>query len=336
MKTILVTGGLGYIGSHTVIELLENNYNVVVIDNLSNSKIEVLEKIEKITGNTPKFYDGDVRDAGKLDQIFTENKIDSVIHFAGLKAVGESCEQPIKYYDNNLTGTINLIKAMKAHDCKNFVFSSSATVYGEKNPIPYIETYPTTGVSPYGQTKKMVEDIFIDICKTDKEWSVALLRYFNPIGAHKSGLIGEDPKGTPNNLFPYIGKVAVGELPYLNVWGNDYDTIDGTGVRDYIHVVDLAQGHIAALKHILDNKELLILNLGSGKGTSVLEIIHSFEKASGKKIQYKIGPRRPGDIGEYYAATQKAKEILGWETKLDIDDMCRDGWRYFFQEHKPH
>lgn len=331
---ILVTGGTGYIGSHTVVELQNSDYDTVIADNLCNSKIDVLDKIEQITGKKPLFYEGDIRDAAFLQKIFDENEITSVIHFAGLKAVGESCEKPLLYYDNNLKGTINLLSVMKENNCKSFVFSSSATVYGENNPVPYIEDYPTSGVNPYGQTKKLVEDVCSDICKFDRDWSVVLLRYFNPIGAHSSGLIGENPNGIPNNLFPYIGKVAVGALPYLNIWGNDYDTVDGTGVRDYIHVVDLAQGHLAALKYAEKNKGALTVNLGSGKGTSVLELFHAFEKVCGKKLEYKIGPRRAGDIASSYAATAKAKEILNWETRLTVEDMCRDGWKYFNLNYK--
>lgn len=328
MKEILVTGGAGFIGSHTVVELINDGYEPIVVDDFSNSNAGVFDKIEDITGKAVKWYEGDVKRAEILDAIFSENNIEAVIHFAGFKAVGESVEKPLMYYDNNLISTIRLIEAMQKHNCKNFIFSSSATVYGPDNPIPYIETMPKSATNPYGYTKVMIEQILTDVCTADEEFSVVLLRYFNPIGAHPSGLIGENPNGIPNNLMPYICKVAVGKLPYLNVFGNDYNTIDGTGVRDYIHVVDLAKGHISALNYSLKNKGVNGVNLGTGKGTSVLEIVKAFEKASGKEIKYRIAPRRAGDIAEFYADTRKAKEVFGWEAQYGIDKMCEDSWRY--------
>ncbi len=309
MATILVTGGAGFIGSHTCVELLNSGYDIVVMDNFSNSKPEALNRIKKITGKDFKFYETDMLDYEGTSKIFKENKIDAVIHFAGLKAVGESCAKPVEYYYNNITGTLELIKAMRDNGCKRIVFSSSATVYGMNNPVPYVETMPTSATNPYGYTKVMIEQILSDTAKADKEWSVVLLRYFNPIGAHESGLIGEDPNGIPNNLLPYIAQVAVGKLQCLSVYGNDYDTPDGTGVRDYIHVVEA-------------------VNLGTGKGTSVLEVVAAFEKASGVKINYKIAPRRAGDIATCYANTDKAKALFGWEAKADINKMCADSWNF--------
>ncbi|MBP1559904.1 MAG: UDP-glucose 4-epimerase GalE [Oscillospiraceae bacterium] len=328
MSTILVTGGAGFIGSHTCVELLEAGYDIVVMDNFSNSKPEALNRIKKITGKDFKFYQTDILDYEGTCKIFKENKIDAVIHFAGLKAVGESCAKPVEYYYNNISGTIELIKAMRDNGCKNMVFSSSATVYGMNNPVPYIETYPTSATNPYGYTKVMIEQILTDTAKADSEWSVSLLRYFNPIGAHESGLIGEDPNGIPNNLLPYVAQVASGKLPCLSVYGNDYDTPDGTGVRDYIHVVDLAKGHLCAVDYVLKHKGVEAVNLGTGKGTSVLEVVHAFEEASGKKVNYKIVDRRPGDIATCYAKTDKAKELFGWEAKADIAKMCRDSWNF--------
>ncbi len=325
---ILVTGGTGFIGSHTVVELQKSGYEVVIADNLVNSKIETLDNIEKITGIKPKFYLADVCDEGALRQIFAENAIEAVIHFAGLKAVGESVSKPYEYYSNNIVSTLTLYKVMRDFSCKNFVFSSSATVYGMNNTPPYTEDLPTSATNPYGQTKFMQEIILSDIAKADSDFSVALLRYFNPIGAHESGYIGEDPNGIPNNLMPYICKVAIGKLPYLNVYGNDYDTPDGTGVRDYIHVVDLAKGHIAALEYIMKNKGVLTVNLGTGKGSSVLDIVKAFEKASGVHIEYKIAGRRPGDVATVYACTDKATKLLGWSAKRSLDDMCRDSWNF--------
>ena len=325
---ILVTGGTGFIGSHTVVELIQAGYEVVIVDNLVNSKIDTLDAIEKITGIRPKFYENDVCDKEALERIFSENQIDAVIHFAGLKAVGESVSKPIEYYSNNIIGTLKLVEVMREHNCNRFVFSSSATVYGMNNIAPYTEDMPTSATNPYGQTKFMQEIMLKDIAHANPEFSVALLRYFNPIGAHESGLLGEDPNGIPNNLMPYICKVAAGKLPCLSVFGNDYDTPDGTGVRDYIHVVDLAQGHLCALKYIEENKGVLTVNLGTGKGTSVLELVDAFEKASGVHVNRKMAPRRPGDIATCYASTDKARALLGWEAKKTIDDMCADSWRF--------
>lgn len=328
MATILVTGGAGFIGSHTCVELLNSGYDIVVMDNFSNSKPEALNRIKKITGKDFKFYETDMLDYEGTSKIFKENKIDAVIHFAGLKAVGESCAKPVEYYYNNITGTLELIKAMRDNGCKRIVFSSSATVYGMNNPVPYVETMPTSATNPYGYTKVMIEQILSDTAKADKEWSVVLLRYFNPIGAHESGLIGEDPNGIPNNLLPYIAQVAVGKLQCLSVYGNDYDTHDGTGVRDYIHVVDLASGHLCAVDYALKHSGVEAVNLGTGKGTSVLEVVAAFEKASGVKINYKIAPRRAGDIATCYANTDKAKALFGWEAKADINKMCADSWNF--------
>jgi UDP-glucose 4-epimerase len=325
---ILVTGGAGYIGSHTCVELLNKGYQVVAIDNFCNSSAESLKRVEKITGKAVKLYEGDVRDSALLNKIFEENKIDWVIHFAGLKAVGESCEKPIEYYDNNLNGTLVLLNVMRAHGCKKIVFSSSATVYGTPTVLPLTETCQTGGTTnPYGTSKYFQEIMLTDVYKADKEWTVVLLRYFNPVGAHESGMIGEDPKGIPNNLTPYIAKVAIGELPQVGVFGNDYPTPDGTGVRDYIHVVDLAKGHVAAIEH-MKGSGVFTYNLGTGIGYSVLDVIHAFEKACGHKIPYVIKPRRAGDIAACYADPKKAKEELGWEAKLGIDDMCASLWKW--------
>ncbi len=328
MGKILVTGGAGFIGSHTCVELLEAGYEIVIMDNFCNSKPEALNRIKKITGKNFDFYETDMLDYEGTCKIFKEQNITAVIHFAGLKAVGESCEKPLEYYHNNIGGTINLVRAMKEYGCKKMVFSSSATVYGMNNPIPYIETYPTSATNPYGYTKVMIEQILTDVSKADSEWSVSLLRYFNPIGAHESGLIGENPNGIPNNLMPYIAQVAVGKLDHLNVFGNDYDTVDGTGVRDYIHVVDLAKGHLCALKYVLEHNGTDAVNLGTGKGTSVLELVHAFEKASGVTIPYKIVDRRAGDIAEFYANTDKAKAQFGWTAEYGIEKMCADSWNF--------
>lgn len=329
MGKILVTGGAGFIGSHTCVELLENGYEIVVFDNFSNSKPEAIKRIKKITGKEFGFYEGDLLNKSDIEKVFEENEIDAVIHFAGLKAVGESVAKPVEYYHNNITGTLLLIEVMREHGCKKIVFSSSATVYGMDNPVPYVETMPThTSTNPYGFTKVMIEQILKDVAVADDEWSIALLRYFNPIGAHSSGLIGEDPNGIPNNLFPYIQQVAVGKREFLGVFGNDYDTPDGTGVRDYIHVVDLARGHICAVKYVLENKGVEAVNLGTGKGSSVLDVLHAFEKACGKELPYKIMPRRAGDIAWCYSEPKKAKELFGWEAQYDLDDMCRDGWNF--------
>lgn len=329
MANILVTGGAGFIGSHTCVELLEAGYDIIVLDNFSNSKPEALNRIKKITGKDFKFYEADILDLDAMNKIFDENRIDAVIHFAGLKAVGESVQKPVEYYHNNITGTLMLIKAMRAHGCKRMVFSSSATVYGTDNQVPYVETMPThTSTNPYGYTKVMIEQILQDVYVADNDWSISLLRYFNPIGAHSSGLIGEDPNGIPNNLFPYIAQVAVGKREYLGVFGNDYDTPDGTGVRDYIHVVDLARGHLCAVKYVLENKGVEAVNLGTGKGSSVLDVLHSFEKACGRELPYKIMPRRAGDVAWCYSDPKKARELFGWEAEYNMDDMCRDGWNF--------
>ena len=326
---ILVTGGAGYIGSHTVVELQNAGYDVVVIDNLSNSSRKSLERVEKITGKKVKFYENDILDRNALVSIFENEKIDSCIHFAGLKSVGESVAKPWEYYNNNITGTLVLVDVMKQFGVKNIIFSSSATVYGSPAFVPITEECPKGQcTNPYGWTKSMLEQIFMDINKADPEWNIVLLRYFNPIGAHKSGLIGENPNGIPNNLMPYVTQVAVGKREELGVFGNDYDTHDGTGVRDYIHVVDLAVGHVKALKKIEEKAGLCLYNLGTGKGYSVLDIVKNFEEATGVKIPYSIKPRRPGDIGTCYSDASKAEKELGWRAENDIKDMCADAWRW--------
>ena len=326
---ILVTGGAGFIGSHTCVELLEAGYDVVVVDNLYNSSKKSLDRVEQITGKKPVFYEADILDREALNRIFEKEQIESVIHFAGLKAVGESVSKPIEYYYNNIAGTLVLCDVMRRHNVKNIVFSSSATVYGDPAFIPITEECPKGKITnPYGQTKGMLEQVLEDIHVSDPEWNVILLRYFNPIGAHKSGLIGEDPKGIPNNLVPYVAQVAIGKLETLGVFGDDYDTPDGTGVRDYIHVVDLAKGHVAAIKKLEEKKGVLIYNLGTGKGYSVLDVVHAFEKACGKKIPYTVKPRRPGDIATCYADPAKAKAELGWEARYGIEEMCADSWRW--------
>ncbi|MBE6131295.1 MAG: UDP-glucose 4-epimerase GalE [Erysipelotrichaceae bacterium] len=330
---ILVTGGTGYIGSHTVVELLNRNHNVIIVDNLSNSKYEVLNRIKKITNKDVTFYQIDVCNKEDLKEVFNNHKIDSVIHFAGLKAVGESTEIPLKYYENNILSTLSLLEVMKEFNCKNLIFSSSATVYGFQSVMPINEDASLSATNPYGRTKLFIEYILKDLCLSDKSWNIAMLRYFNPVGAHSSGLIGEDPNGIPNNLCPYITQVAIGKLPYLNVFGDDYDTIDGTGVRDYIHVVDLAIGHVCAINKLTTNPGLVIYNLGAGKGYSVLEMVKAFEKATGKKIAYKITPRRAGDIGTCYADASKAYNEMGFKTSKTIDDMAIDAWR--FQQNNP-
>lgn len=328
MENILVTGGAGYIGSHTVVELLESRYGVVVVDNLSNSNKESMNRVKKITGKSPVFYEADVRDRAAMEKIFTENKIDYVIHFAGLKAVGESCVKPIEYYDNNLYGTLVLLEVMREHGCKKIVFSSSATVYGTPEKLPLDESCRTGGTTnPYGTSKYFQEIMLNDVYKADNEWTVVLLRYFNPVGAHPSGLIGEDPRGIPNNLTPYIAKVAIGELKEVGVFGNDYDTPDGTGVRDYIHVVDLAKGHVAAISKIKDSG-VYTYNLGTGVGYSVLDVIHAYEKACGHAIPYAIKPRRAGDIAACYADASKAEKELGWKAQYGIDEMCASSWNW--------
>ena len=325
---ILVTGGAGFIGSHTCVELLNSGYEVAIIDNFCNSSPDVLDKIREITKKDFKFYEADLLDREKVEKIFEENKIDAVIHFAGLKAVGESVEKPMEYYHNNIGSTLILTETMAKYGCKKIVFSSSATVYGNPKTVPIKEDFPLHTTNPYGSTKLMIENILTDIHTADNEWSIALLRYFNPIGAHKSGLIGENPNGIPNNLVPYISQVAVGIRDHLNVFGDDYDTPDGTGVRDYIHVVDLALGHIKAVEKISDTTGVKIYNLGTGKGYSVLEVLHAYEKACGKTLKYEIAPRRSGDIAMCYADTEKSKTELGWTAEREIDEMCEDSWRF--------
>lgn len=325
---VLVTGGAGYIGSHTMVELLEAGHEAVCADNLVNSKKEAVSRVEKITGKKIKFYEGDVRDGVFLDKIFTENKIDAVINFAGLKAVGESCQKPLEYYENNLEGMLILAMSMRKHGVKNLVFSSSATVYGKPKSVPIREDFPLSTSNPYGSTKLFIEYILKDLYKADPSFNIVILRYFNPVGAHPSGLIGEDPKGIPNNLCPYITQVAVGKRKELGVFGNDYNTPDGTGVRDYIHVVDLAKGHVLAVNKLAENPGLLIVNLGTGRGYSVLEMVKAFEKVTGKPIPYKILPRRPGDIDECYADPSYAFKTLGFKAEKTLEDMCRDAMRW--------
>ncbi len=325
---IFVTGGAGYIGSHTCVELLERGYEVVVLDNYYNSCAVSVERVEKITGKKIALYEGDVRDRAMLDKIFTEHKIDCVIHFAGLKAVGESCAKPVMYYDNNIGGTLALVEVMQKHNCKKIIFSSSATVYGDPEVLPLTETCKTGGTTnPYGTSKLFQERILSDLYDADNGWTVILLRYFNPVGAHESGLIGEDPQGIPNNLTPYIAKVAIGELKEIGVFGNDYPTPDGTGVRDYIHVVDLAKGHVSAIDGV-KGSGVFVYNLGTGIGYSVLDVIHAFEKACGRKLPYVIKPRRAGDIAACYADASKAKKELGWQAEYGIDDMCASLWKW--------
>ena len=325
---ILVTGGAGYIGSHTMVELLNDGYEVVCIDNFCNSKPESLESVKEITGKDFKFYEGDVCDKLVLEQIFEENKIDAVIHFAGLKAVGESVKLPLKYYRNNIDSTLSLLEVMTKYDCKKLVFSSSATVYGKPATLPIKEDFPLSTTNPYGATKLMIEGILKDVYISDNDWSIAVLRYFNPIGAHKSGLIGEDPNGIPNNLMPYIVKVATKEYDHLNVFGNDYDTVDGTGVRDYIHVVDLARGHVKAIEKIDKDKGIDYYNLGTGNGFSVLELVNAFVKVNEVALPYEIKDRRPGDIDACYADPSYAREKLNWRAEKNIDDMCRDAYNF--------
>lgn len=327
---ILVTGGTGYIGSHTCVELLNAGYEVVVIDNFSNSKPEVVDKIKRITDKDIKFYEGDVRDYNLLDKIFSDNKIDGVIHFAGYKAVGESVKKPLMYYENNLESTINLLNVMYKYNCKLFVFSSSATVYGEQETPKYVETMDRRKQSnPYGRTKSMIEQILEDLYVSDNSWNITLLRYFNPVGSHESGLLGDDPEGIPNNLMPYILRVSTHQLEKLTVFGNDYDTPDGTCIRDYIHVVDLAKGHLKALDHAKNNKSnLYVYNLGSGKGISVQEMVDTFEKVNNLKLNYVYGDRRSGDLPEYYADATKAYEELNWKTEKTLEDMCKDSYNF--------
>ena len=331
---ILLPGGAGYIGSHTAVELLNSGKEIVIIDNFSNSKPEVLDKIKQITGKDFKFYQIDCLDKQALEKVFEENRIDAVINFAGFKAVGESVKKPIEYYTNNITGALTVLDVMRKYNCKKFIFSSSATVYGEPEKIPLTEECKTGGTTnPYGTTKLFIEQILKDIYQSDNEWDICILRYFNPVGSHESGLIGEEPQGIPNNLMPYIVRVANGQLKELSVFGNDYDTPDGTGVRDYIHVVDLAKGHLKALEKIDKEKAgLYIYNLGTGTGYSVLDMIKAFEKATEKKVPYKITERRAGDIATCYAETKKAKEELGWVAEKTLEDMCRDSWNYIMKK----
>jgi UDP-glucose 4-epimerase len=325
---ILVTGGTGYIGSHTCVELLQSGHEVVIVDNLSNSKLSILERIEKIAGHRPVFINANVRNEAELDAVFSANAIDAVIHFAGLKAVGESVEKPLYYYDNNVTGSMVLFGVMAKHGVKTVVFSSSATVYGDPDTVPILEDFPMRAASPYGRSKWMVEEMLRDIGISDPSWRIALLRYFNPVGAHESGLIGEDPNGIPNNLMPFIAQVAEGRREMLSVFGNDYPTTDGTGERDYIHVVDLAIGHVKTLNKLVQAPGLVIYNLGTGKANSVLQVISAFEKASGKTIPYKVVGRRHGDVAAYYADPSLAERELGWRAERDIDQMCADSWRW--------
>ncbi|MBN1537531.1 MAG: UDP-glucose 4-epimerase GalE [Anaerolineales bacterium] len=325
---ILVTGGAGYIGSHTCLELLQAGYNVVVVDNLSNSKEESLHRIAALAKKAPVFYQVDICDREAMQDVFKRHDIEAVVHFAGLKAVGESVSIPLRYYQNNVTGTLVLCEVMAAHNVKNIVFSSSATVYGDISPAPLREDYPLSPINPYGRTKWMIEEILRDQGKADAGWNAALLRYFNPVGAHPSGRIGEDPNGIPNNLFPYVTQVAVGRLPEVHVFGNDYPTPDGTGIRDYIHVVDLAIGHLKALEKLRQMPGVVAYNLGTGRGYSVLEVVHSFEKACGKKIPYKVVERRPGDAAISYADPNLARQELGWKAQRDLDDMCIDAWNW--------
>lgn len=331
---ILLTGGAGYIGSHTAVALIEAGHSVVIIDNLSNSSAESVRRVETITGAKISFYPYDIRSKNELDRLLEMHSFDCCIHFAGLKAVGESVEKPMEYYENNIGGTLTLLHALQEHGCKNFIFSSSATVYGEPASLPITETCPK-GIctNPYGWTKWMIEQILTDLYKADSSWNIVLLRYFNPVGAHPSGMIGESPNDTPNNLMPYVTQVAIGKRDHLSVFGNDYDTPDGTGVRDYIHVMDLARGHVKALNAIADKRGLSLFNLGTGRGYSVLDIVHAFEKANGVTIPYIIAPRRPGDVASCWADASKAKREIGWEAELGIEDMCRDSWRW--QQNNP-
>lgn len=326
--SVLVTGGVGYIGSHTCIQLIEKGYDIVVVDNLSNSKLEALKRVEEITGKRIKFYEVDICDQEGLRKVFFENSIDVVIHFAGLKAVGESVEIPLRYYYNNITGTLILCEVMKEFNVKKLVFSSSATVYGNPERVPITEEFPLSATNPYGRTKLFIEEILRDLYVSDNEWSIALLRYFNPIGAHESGLIGEDPNGIPNNLMPYITQVAVGKLKELRVFGNNYDTHDGTGVRDFIHVVDLANGHVKAIEKITKDTGVRAYNLGTGRGYSVLDLVNTFEKVTGVKIPYRIVDRRPGDVAKCYADPSRANDELGWKAEKKLEDMCKDAWRW--------
>ena len=328
MQTILVTGGAGYIGSHTCVELLDAGYDLVVIDNFSNSKPAVLDRVERICGRAPSFMEVDIRDREALRDVFRQRGIDAVIHFAGLKAVGESVVQPLRYYDNNISGSLTLFEVMAESNVKTLVFSSSATVYGDPHSVPIREDFPLSATNPYGRSKLILEDMLRDLFRADESWRIALLRYFNPVGAHPSGTIGEDPSGIPNNLMPYVAQVAVGKLPQLSVFGDDYPTPDGTGVRDYIHVVDLARGHLAALRALDKQAGVLTVNLGTGQGYSVLDMIRAFEQASGRPVPYRIVGRRPGDVAQCYADASLAASLLDWRAELGLDAMCRDSWRW--------
>ncbi|GHU27761.1 UDP-glucose 4-epimerase [Betaproteobacteria bacterium] len=328
MQTILITGGAGYIGSHTCVELLAAGYDLIVIDNFSNSKPAVITRIEQISGRVLTFVEADIRDRGALRDVFRAHGIDAVIHFAGLKSIGESVSQPLRYYDNNISGSIALFEVMAESNVKTLVFSSSATVYGDPRSVPIREDFPLSVTNPYGRTKLMLEEMLRDLPRSDESWRIALLRYFNPVGAHESGMIGEDPNGIPNNLMPYITQVAIGKLAQLSVFGNDYPTPDGTGVRDYIHVVDLARGHLAALKALASGPGLITVNLGTGQGYSVLDIIHAFEQASGRPVPYRIVARRPGDVAQCYADVSLAESLLGWRAEHGLEAMCRDAWRW--------
>lgn len=326
--TILVTGGAGYIGSHTVVELLQAGHRIVIIDNFCNSSPKVLDRIQQITGKRPEMVEGDIRDGESLRRVFTQHSIGAVIHFAGLKAVGESVAQPMRYFDNNIVGSLRLFEAMSEANVRKLVFSSSATVYGDPHSVPIREDFPLSATNPYGRSKLIIEEMLRDIVHSTPDWNVALLRYFNPVGAHPSGLIGEDPQGIPNNLMPYVAQVAVGRRPELNIFGNDYATPDGTGVRDYIHVVDLARGHLAALNKLREHGPLLTVNLGTGHGYSVLEVVAAFERASGQAVPYRMAPRRPGDVAICYADASLAKNKLEWSAEFDLDVMCADTWRW--------
>lgn len=325
---ILVTGGMGYIGSHTVVELLAAGHEVLIFDNIANSKRSVLERIERISGRLPRFVEGDIRDHSALRAVFAAHEVTAVIHFAGLKAVGESVAQPLRYYDNNVVGTLVLLECMREAGVATLVFSSSATVYGDPHSVPIREDFPRSATNPYGRSKLMIEDMLLDLVRAEAHWKIALLRYFNPVGAHASGWLGEDPGDVPNNLMPYVAQVAVGQRPQLSVFGNDYPTVDGTGVRDYIHVVDLAKGHLAALRALPSQAAPLVVNLGTGRGYSVLEMVRAFECASGRAVPYQIVPRRSGDVAQCYADPALARELLGWVAELDIATMCADTWRW--------
>lgn len=325
---ILVTGGTGYIGSHTTVELMQAGEDVLIVDNLCNSKMEVLDRIERIVGRRPDFVEADIRDSHLMHSLFAKHHFEAVIHFSGLKAIGESIEQPLRYYDNNVHGSLVLFETMIEAGVRSLIFSSSATVYGDPHSVPIREDFPLSATNPYGRSKLIIEEMLGDIARADETWRIALLRYFNPVGAHESGLIGEEPHGVPNNLLPYIANVASGNLAELSVFGSDYPTHDGTGVRDYIHVVDLARGHLAALNALKENKGLFTINLGTGHGYSVLDVIKSFEEACGRKIAYRIVNRRPGDVATCYADPSLAKSFLGWQARYDIDEMCRDAWRW--------